>query len=460
MLNDVLLSQEEESQITAGTDDARRSALMLQMLVPFEITNPPRLRHLLFRSHLLYRVILRDSAVLDDIRRRCRNIDIGAECQKACGLPFNTWLSLIFAVYSYYGRYVHLEAGKVTQSPEHFLIDPNVFVGKSAITSEQLALFLRPLVWSLEELTKESFASRPADIRYDFVPFKSRPLWKVENGKIACLDLAFLAEKLHTGVFWLIHDRLSEERRSDLFKAWGILFERYVNWLFAHADLGPDILFFSFPSWARDKAESFDGILRKGSLLVVMEYKGGFLSQEAKYSASLDAFTADLDRKIGDGCRQLARKLHALFNPDRKLRKQLKDVPVEGVTRVLPVLIVQDHIARGPLVNWWLNRLFSRLRSEFPTSAALEIMPLNVVHAHELESLLATCGPGGFDPIYGLHHRAVRDPEMLGELHNFLFTIPGYGQVNSPLWRELDKQVWKEIASELFPKDWKPLENG
>jgi hypothetical protein len=225
-------------------------------------------------------------------------------------------------------------------------------------------------------------------------------------------------------------------------------------------DLGPDILFFSFPSWARDKAESFDGILRKGSLLVVMEYKGGFLSQEAKYSASLDAFTADLDRKIGDGCRQLARKLHALFNPDRKLRKQLKDVPVEGVTRVLPVLIVQDHIARGPLVNWWLNRLFSRLRSEFPTSAALEIMPLNVVHAHELESLLATCGPGGFDPIYGLHHRAVRDPEMLGELHNFLFTIPGYGQVNSPLWRELDKQVWKEIASELFPKDWKPLENG
>ena len=216
-------------------------------------------------------------------------------------------------------------------------------------------------------------------------------------------------------------------------------------------------MFFGFPKW-KDSNEAFDGVLRKGCVLAAMEYKGGFLSQEAKYSGRLDAFTADLDRKIGQGCRQLVSKLEAAFHRSKSRRKQLEAVPLEGVDRILPILIIQDQTLRGPFVNWWLNRLFQDQLARAQISNAVQILPLNVISIHEVESLLASSGAGEFDFVYALHHRTVRDPGMLSNPHDFFFSIAGYGETHSQLWEDLQAIVWEEIGSYLFPDRWKPLD--
>lgn len=90
-----------------------------------------------------------------------------------------------------------------------------------------------------------------------------------------------------------------------------------------------------------------------------MEYKGGFLKIEARYSGNSHACESDLDLKIGEGCQQLASKIELLFNGDPSKRKALRDIPLDHITRVVPVLVVQDHILRGLFINWRLNQTFN-----------------------------------------------------------------------------------------------------
>lgn len=113
---------------------------------------------------------------------------------------------------------------------------------------------------------------RPTDWRFDFVPFKARPLIEVQTDKFLCTDIGFLIEKMHSGVYWAIFDGLSEAERPRLFKAWGILFEEYVNWFLTDRALTTPLLFYSAPKW-RDGRECFDGAFVQDSRFMPMEYK-------------------------------------------------------------------------------------------------------------------------------------------------------------------------------------------
>lgn len=157
---------------------------------------------------------------------------------------------------------------------------------------------------------------RPTDWRFDFVPFKARPLIEVQTDKFLCTDIGFLIEKMHSGVYWAIFDGLSEAERPRLFKAWGILFEEYVNWFLTDRALTTPLLFYSAPKW-RDGREYFDGAFVQDSRFMPMEYKGGFIKIEARYSGNPNAFESDLDLKIAEGCQQLASDPSIWWNANR-----------------------------------------------------------------------------------------------------------------------------------------------
>src|ERR1700733_9424509 len=87
-----------------------------------------------------------------------------------------------------------------------------------------------------------------------------------------------------------------------------------------------------------------------------MEYKGGFIARDARYSGTSATFLADLDKKVVVGCKQLAEKIGAIFAADDGNRRELEDLDCSNVRAVVPVLVLQDHILRVPFVNWYLNR--------------------------------------------------------------------------------------------------------
>ena len=58
MMNNLLVSAEEERQIKEGGKEARRLALLVQSLAPFELALPPVDSHLLFRDGVIFRMLL------------------------------------------------------------------------------------------------------------------------------------------------------------------------------------------------------------------------------------------------------------------------------------------------------------------------------------------------------------------------------------------------------------------
>jgi hypothetical protein len=446
MISDLLSTAKETEQIMRGNDDERARNLMVQMLSPFEVINPARPSHLLFRSYVQLHMLLKDGDVREDIRRTCRGFDFESRFQEVAGISLDKWLVLLFAAHAYFlGR----SREELVSQPEVFVMNRTSWVSVSQATQEEMDLFLGTVSCSLEDLTNAVLADSSSDPRFDFVPFRAKPLYEVSKGNFACIDPAFLLEKMHAGVFWVICDKLSRDERGDLFKAWGKLFEHYVDWLFQGMSERP-AAFFSFPAWESGE-ESFDGIFLKESLLAPMEYKGGFLLREAKYAGTPDALLPELDRKVVAGCKQLASKIGILFNKDRSKRGQLRGIPTQHVRQVLPLLIVQDHALGGLLVNCWLNRRFMELVKRQPIATDVEVLPLNLVNIEDLETLVESYEGSRLDFTYVLHNKAVRDPNMTSELQSFLGGVDRYRFPQSDRARKIVDEFQAGMISYLFP---------
>jgi hypothetical protein len=227
MMNNLLVSAEEERQIKEGNRDARRLGLLVQSLAPFELAFPPIDSHLLLRDGVMFRMLLDDPSIRERIAAECRGFDFKVEFQTRIGISLERWLYVAFTVYNYF-----LQGGNAFDPHLDFVfLDPTVFAGQTQITPAESKAVLATLSGPMIDLRQEVARDLATDPRFDFVPFRTRPLVPVATNRLACIDLSFVVEKMHTGVHWTLHDSYGnrDAKRDDLFKAWGILFEEYVH---------------------------------------------------------------------------------------------------------------------------------------------------------------------------------------------------------------------------------------
>ena len=322
MMNSLLFTEDEGRALKFGTEDARRTELMTQTIAGFELTNSPKSDHLMPRLQVMYRILLRDPGVKSRIALECEGFDFEREFNELVGIPLERWLFVIFAIYAYFLQ----GANPLDPHPEYMLINPGIFCGESGITRAELDIVLATISIPMAELKSAIANETSTDPRHDFVAFRSRPLLRVEEGKLLPADLAFILEKCHTGVQWTIHDKLPIKRRQTVFNAWGVLFEEYVHWLLDGMNTALPMRYIRAPKWKNTKDESFDGILLQGNVLMPAEYKGGFLSRGARYSGNSRTLLTELDNKFATGCDQLAYKIGALFTEDDTVRKELEEL--------------------------------------------------------------------------------------------------------------------------------------
>jgi hypothetical protein len=446
MVNDLFLNSKEKQELASDNRESKALAFITQMLATSEVINAAPISHIVYRSFIMFDVLLKQDEILQRVRNGCGGFDFEREFAETVRMPLQHWRFLIFAFCAFLMQYIGSEGAR---NIECLKIDRTIYRGESAITANDLEIVLGSIGSSLPELKKALTEARPTDWRFDFTPFRSRPLIEVVANKFYCSELGFLVEKMHSGVFWAINDGLVQARRPQLFSAWGILFEEYVNWFLAGCNFKNSLSFYPVPKYM-DGTECFDGAFVADGRFVPMEYKGGFLRLDARYSGDSAAFEADLDLKIGKGCQQLARKIQILFNRREVKRQALRDIRLEKVTRVIPALVVQDHILRSPLVNWLLNQKFNRLLDRNELRHDVTVDPLNVISVHELETMAESAEGGDFDILYGLQLRCHTDPDMSTDLHNFLLNVPGYGKGKSARVEAILEQQWNEIKRFIF----------
>jgi hypothetical protein len=451
IIGNLLLTKEEKEQIETGDKDSRRLALMVQMLAPFEMGNAVSSHRLVLRYQRMYRTVLQQTSVKDRISRECGAFDFDDVFKRLTNISLERWLHSIFTIYGYYS----IAADPWLPNNTYFLIDPNNFVGQSDLSSEEANAIFTTIVNSISDLKKELATENHTDPRFDLLPFRSRPLVKLSGGKLLCLDSTFLLDQAHTGVHWVMHDRLSRPQRGDLFKAWGVLFEEYLHYLFEGMETSLPIRYYRSPKWVKGTKdnidqESFDGIFVKNTALFPLEFKGGFLSRKARYSGDVDLFTSEMREKFA-GPQQLAWKIGALFSADEKHRRGIEPINADAYEVVVPILVFHDHILRVPFLNWWLNLEFQRELAKYSLRPGLRVEPLSVVSVREVEAMVNSAETTDFDFLYALHHRTVRDPEMLSFLPEFLSQFSTYGQGNSKRVQAILDQFGKELFHNLFP---------
>jgi hypothetical protein len=453
MVNDLFVTQQEQENLKKGSIDDRRKQLMLQFLAPTEVSKPTPLRNLLFRSYATYQIVLRDPLLVSRVKKECGGLDIERDFETLLGIPLMGWMSLVYGVQTLLLTRTQEE---FMNKPETFLLNRKTLLPDSNLSQGQIDGFFDMLSMSFDELRLEvRKADRKVDDRYDLVPFKSKPLFMTAPDTYACIDFGLFGEKLHTGPYFLLSDKLPPNERGKVFKAWGFLFEAYVNWLLQSLHGRHSGLFYPDTCW-EDGKKSFDAVLVKDKMAVTMEFKGGFLPQEARYSNDLAKFMDTLEARIGVGCRQLARDIGALF-PEKEAGKKLRNVTIPPNTLwVLPVLVVQDLMLRTRFVNYFLNQRFQSERTLYPVRRDIEVLPLAVVQITDLEDLVEMAEAFDLDVMHFFHWRTQMDSGMLGNLQeDFINQIPEHRQSGeSKRFQEIFNKSLNEMYA-IFFKDGK-----
>ncbi len=458
MMNDLLTSEDEQRKLRTGSSDIQRAELMTQLLPGFEVNNPGNLSHLLHRSLGTFNFLFSDATVKSDMLARSGGYDLAQRFQYLTGIPLERWIALLFCCIAYYSQYSGKDGSD--QDYKYLWIDPRVFRGPSKISEADLNAILALIGKPIEELA--ALFAQPTVLKQsvDITAFKFHPLIKIGYLYI-CSDFGFLTEKMFAGAYWALHDREDHKGRTQLAIAWGILFERYVNWWAQGRTFKNPMTFYPFPTWAsktsggrkqrRGAEEAFDAVMLQEGRLLALEYKGGFLSLEAKYSLNMRVLLRDLNKKIAKGCRQLARNIGELFaiNPGRKL----KDIPTEHITRVIPAIVVQDQALRSLGINWWVNRQFQRAMRKAVLRPGVTVEPVTLIHISEFETMIDSTEGPDFDLIAALQLRNFRDPESMSDLTDLLLHTRGYGSQHSTRRKELDEEFNRSVVKYAFDID-------
>jgi hypothetical protein len=184
---------------------------------------------LFFRSYATYRIVLRDPLLIGRIKKECGGLDVEQDFEKLLGITLMGWMSLVFGVQVVLLTRTQEE---FVNKPETFLLNRKTLLQNSNLSQNQIDGFFDLLSMSFDELRIEVRKDdRQVDERFDLVPFKSKPLFITAPDTYACIDFGLFAEKLHTGLYFLLSNKLPKNERGKVFKAWGFLFEAYVNWL-------------------------------------------------------------------------------------------------------------------------------------------------------------------------------------------------------------------------------------
>jgi hypothetical protein len=414
IMNDHLLTETSVKKIKEGKIDNRRRHLALQLAPIFELYNPTDLRHAIVRSDILFSDILDSDAMKERVRQELRGFDLGDAFHVVTGMSLEQYMDFILMMLV---PYLGHEREELIRSPGLLRIHLDGYLKNTRIGQKQFHDYLALDSIKLSDLQGRIKQARRTLPYWDFAIFREKPLLELHGDYLLCLDPAFLLEKLGAGIFWTIVNSFGEKKDRDFaFQSFGYLFEFYVDRIMQQIYPPVSGLFLSFSKF-QDGQEAFDGMVCLGEHLIVLEYKGGFLKQEAKYNEKIKIFERDLENKFGTGkgggVNQLVKKIERLFHRDPSSRDCIARVPLTQVNKVMPVMVVREPFLRAPFMNWMLNTRFKKLVKQSKITRRVQIEPLTVIDIDSLEILKNNLIANDFSLVQCLSARASRDRQQL-----------------------------------------------
>lgn len=439
IFNDLVFTKEQEERLQVGkntsNDKEIRSEIFAQMIANVELLNESSLMHSVVRNIEYTNIFSREVAKLPFAGGH----DLSSKFFEIKKVELTR---LIYLIYMAVGNYLSVsdDPRHLVENPQNFNIGKDIVFSLTNFTNEEISAFFEMCAIDFRSLVEVLTAEDVNDqlrLQQDFTIFRTYPLVYTSEEKkfAACIDFGFLLERCATGFYHLILRALEgqeEDRNNFLRRYWGNVFEFYINDRFQEMLPRRHREFFASPIFDRAKKneEAFDGVWSRGSKFVAMEYKGKYLTLDAKYSGESDKLIPELEEKFGKGVRQLARNLNAVFNKDENKRDTFYEKigethhsfelrHIKRIRRVYPLLIVQDVSISIGFAMHHLRDLFEQELKNYNIEEGL-IQPLSLVTIEDLEKILPYLNQITLDEILLRYaHRTEHFGDFMQEFYRF-----------------------------------------
>lgn len=304
--------------------------------------------------------------------------DVDETFSKATGLTLEDYQNLIFSILA-----VHLSPGE--RGP---LID---IKGNPSLTPLYNKLLPHACI-SIDDLACEAAKSRY--LTNDFLLWKEKPLVKISEAAMMCIDIGFLADKLETGMFWLTIGQLNNENPDsgqEMIRLRGEVFEDYASSIIErgiNAQTSGERCIIQ-PKYLQEQTECTDIAVCGWETLILLECKAPVVKAEALFSGDVSQFDNEIRKKIIEekGIEQLWNAIQTLGHTNQEKRDRIEGIDIFKVKKIYPVLVLLDNIFSLPEMNWLLDLEFQRFVQRNDLEDHLDIMPLTVLTIEDLEFL-------------------------------------------------------------------------
>ena len=368
---------EFESELT---DEQRKESLVeLMPSLEYAIYSSPR--------HLIKKSLVRSEKLIARLQHADLKFDVDKTFFKASGLTLHEYQHLIYGILCVPLTYLPAEISGGTVG----FIDTK----PSPKLGELYDMLLQHACISINELAHE--AKKTPSLSNEFRLWRKYPLVKITDKQIVCVDIGFLMDKLDTGLFWILRDRLKSENKgkeNEIFRFRGTVFEDYAASIIKR---GIDS---QIPSRRetcivkpvynqKEDNECSDIAVCGDETLILLECKAHYLSAKAKFSHDLSDLQNVIKSKIiaPRGKNQLWDAIRSLAHADKTKRREVKGINICRVKKIFPVLVLSDRIFSLPFMNGYFDSEFRRFVRYKDLRNDLEITRLTVLTIDNLEDL-------------------------------------------------------------------------
>ena len=362
--------------------EAQKKAVPVGLIPSLEYAITP------LRSPRLKNTLVRSKEFLTRFQQELSssNIDMNETFSQATGLTLQDYQHLIFSILMVV----------LSFSPEEILTTKVLFVDTKRYPN-LTPLYEKLLQYtciSIDELARK--AETPPSLHNEFRLWREYPLVKISEDQILCIDIGFLADKLETGVFWIIRDLLKENGGGKkIIDLRGKVFEDYTGSIIKRAlpaieaQTADDVEGYIInPTYTqKQRGECTDIAICGSETLILLECKAPLLRAETKLSSDLSEFHNGIKPNAIKGIEQLCNAIQSLGHTNKAKRCEVEGIDISKVKKIYPVLVLSDRTFSLPLLNRFLDSEFQRLVTGNDLEQHLKIMRLTVLTIDDLEFL-------------------------------------------------------------------------
>jgi len=305
------------------------------------------------------------------------------------GLDFET----AFNITGFFIFWWSLHSKRIPENPDAALVDLRTWLKRGSIERETLDRYVARVAISSSDIPTAFDKSAAESPFLDVLPFRARPILRIDEHSLAYLCPQFMAEKGGTDLLWLLASGPGGQSQSQPFiQDFSSLYERYIRSILE--GLGPQKIggvYIPNVKWhVGNQSGEIDGLIHFGDTLAIMEVKASLLKQTTLSRGSVEEIRAELERKFvtGDdsdgpkGVLQIARAINWLAG-ERKRGQRIEGIDLRSIKRILPMLVVHDRTLRFPgLGAWFDGRMRNLLRKSWG-----RIGPLTLCGTEDVENL-------------------------------------------------------------------------